>query len=143
MNIYDFITPSDPITFKAKDDKIALCCALLIGNGKVSCKNLDTGKSVPSLLIFSDNPEKAIDDFLGENPKEFINSNKSNIIECLESFAYVTHYNRARYDADCASQKDLEELKKFKDRHEERKRTSTSGWVKAAWDFAQEMAEDK
>jgi len=56
MNIYEFITPSDPITFKADDDKVAFTCALLLGNGKAGCTNLKTGDSIPTMLMFAKDP---------------------------------------------------------------------------------------
>ena len=65
MNIYEFITPSDPITFKADDDKVAFTCALLLGNGKAGCENKATGESLPTMLMFAKDPDKDIQDFIG------------------------------------------------------------------------------
>jgi hypothetical protein len=47
MFLYEFVTPSDPITFKAENDKIAFCCALILGSGKACCTNVDSGESIP------------------------------------------------------------------------------------------------
>ncbi len=43
MNIYKFVTPSDSITFKAENDKIAYACVLFLGNGKAGCENCTSG----------------------------------------------------------------------------------------------------
>jgi len=53
MNIYEFITPSDPITFKADDDKVAFVCAAILGKGQAGCENKTTGESLPTMLMFS------------------------------------------------------------------------------------------
>lgn len=50
--LYEFITPSDPITFHAADDGVAFCVATLLGNGKAGCKNCDTGESLSSMTAF-------------------------------------------------------------------------------------------
>ena len=52
MNIYKFITPSDPITFKAENDKIAYACVLFLGNGKAGCENCTSKKSYYEKHIF-------------------------------------------------------------------------------------------
>lgn len=71
MNIYEFITPSDPITFKADDDKVAFTCALLLGNGKAGCENKAT-ESLPTMLMFAKDPDKDIQDFIGGDFKRFL-----------------------------------------------------------------------
>jgi hypothetical protein len=77
MNIYEFITPSDPITFKTDSDKIAFVCALILGQGKAGCKKIPNTNeeevNLPTLLMFNPDPEKTISDFLG-----------SDIIECFK-----------------------------------------------------------
>lgn len=139
MNIYEFITPSDPITFKADDDKVAFACALLLGNGKAGCDNKTTGESIPTMLMFSKDPDKEIENFIGGDFKDFIETNKQKIKECFNSFAYGSVSDRQTFDDACEAITDTEKLKVFKAKHEDKNRSSMSQWVKGAWSYAERM----
>jgi len=143
MNIYEFITPSDPITFKTDDDKIAFTCSLLLGQGKAACDNKTTGESVPTMLMFSQDPEKDIQDFIGRDFKEFIELNKPKIADCFSSFAYGSVSDRQTFDDACDAISDPEKLKAFKEKHEDRNRSSMSQWVKAAWGHGEKMSKQE
>lgn len=134
--IYTFITPSDPITFKAGSDKVAFLCATLLGNGKAGCENTDTGESIPSLLIFHPDPEKTITDYLGASVKEFLESNLKEVCDAFESFSYGSPSDRETYDSAVEAITDPDKLKEFKAKHEDKNRSSMSTWVKAAWGYA-------
>ena len=140
MNIYEFITPSDPITFKADDDKVAFTCALLLGNGKAGCENKATGKSLPTMLMFAKDPDKDIQDFIGGDFKEFLEANKPKIAECFKSFAYGSVSDRQTFDDACDAITDPEKLKEFKEKHEDKNRSSMSQWVKGAWQYGERMS---
>jgi hypothetical protein len=120
MNIYEFITPSDPITFKADDDKVAFTCALLLGNGKAGCTNLKTGDSIPTMLMFAKDPDKDIQEFIGGDFKEFLEANKPKIAECFKSFSYGSASDRETFDDACDAITDPEKLKEFKAKHEDK-----------------------
>lgn len=140
MNIYEFITPSDPITFKADDDKVAFTCALLLGNGKAGCENKATGESLLTMLIFAKDPDKDIQDFIGGDFKEFLEANKTMIAECFKSFAYGSVSDRQTFDDACDAITDPEKLKEFKAKHEDKNRSSMSRWVKGAWQYGERMS---
>lgn len=139
MSIYEFITPSDPITFKADDDKIAFTCALLLGNGKAGCENKTTGESLPTMLMFAKDPDKNIQDFIGGDFREFLEANKQKIAECFKSFAYGSISDRQTFDDACDAITDPEKLKEFKSKHEDKNRSSLSQWVKAAWEHGEKI----
>jgi len=139
MNIYEFITPSDPITFKTDDDKIAFTCALLIGNGKAGCTNLTTDQNIPTMMMFSKDPDKEISDYLGCDMGNFIKSNRGKIADCFKSFAYGSISDRQTYDNACEAITDHEKLKEFKAKHEDQNRSSMSKWVQYAWNLADKM----
>lgn len=143
MNIYEFITPSDPITFKADDDKVAFTCAVILGNGKAGCRNLDTNESLPTMLFLSKDPEKDMDEFVGGKMDNFIKSNKSQISECFKSFAYGNKSDRETFDAACEAITDMDKLKKFRATHEDKNRSSMSQWVKSAWSYGERMSTKK
>lgn len=139
MTIYEFITPSDPITFKTDDDKVAFTCALLLGNGKAGCQNTQTDKSLPTMLMFSEDPDKEIKSFIGGDFKKFIEANKPKIKECFNSFAYGSVSERKTYDNALEAITDPKKLKEFKAKYEDENRTSMNQWVKEAWRYAERL----
>lgn len=143
MYLYEFITPSDPITFKAENDKIAFCCALILGSGKAGCTNLDLDEQIPSLLIFSSNPEKEIEDFLGSPIDVFMKDHLKSVSESFSSFAYGKPSERRVYDADLEAITDADKLKEFKLKHEDTNRSSMSKWVEYAWKISEKLLIEK
>lgn len=139
MNIYKFVTPSDPITFKANNDKVAYACTLFLGNGKTGCENCTSGESLPTMLMFSSDPDKDIQDFIGGDFGEFLESNKEEMKECFKTFAYGSVSDRQTYDDACEAITDSEKLKEFKLKQEDKNRTSMSQWVLSAWKLADRM----
>ena len=101
MNIYEFITPSDPITFKADDDKIACICSLVLGNGKDGCTNIETGESLPTMIVFMKDGLEKVTEFLGSDMDTFIAQNKEKISDCFKTFAYGSVAERKTYDDAC------------------------------------------
>jgi hypothetical protein len=140
MNIYEFITPSDPITFKTNDDKIAFICALFLGNGKAGCKRFDDSGneiSIPTMLMFSKDPDSEIKNYIGGNASEYFDSKKHLIKAAFESFSYGNIEDRRSYDDAIIAITDTNKLKNFKAKHEDRNRSSLSKWVKSAWKLAE------
>ncbi len=141
MNTYEFITPSDPITFRADNDKVAFTCSLLLGKGKAGCTNLKTGESIPSMLMFAKDPEKDILEYLGEDMKDFLESSKPKIAECFKSFSYGSAEDRATFEDACNAITDPKMLNAFKAKHEDRNRSSISQWVKGAWSYGENFTD--
>jgi len=144
MNIYEFITPSDPITFKTEDDKVAFACALILGQGKAGCNRYDENNnkiSLGTLLMFASKEviDKEIDEKLGCELDDFIKNNKPEIKACFESFTYGGLEDRKTYDDAIEAITDPDKLKEFKSKHEDRNRTSLSRWVQSAWNIANKL----
>lgn len=135
MELYEFITPSDAITFYAPDNKVAFAVALMLGNGKAGLKRkgAPSDENIPSMLAFSKEPEKTMDEYVGGNFGEWMAKNRKEIANAMKSFAYTDFNNRFVYDKACDGIKDPVELDKFKHDHEDKKRTSMSKWVLSAW----------
>lgn len=136
MTIYEFVTPSDAITFKTDDEKIAYACTVILSEGKAGCKDTTTGKSLPTMLFLSSNAMENIKAYLGMELPEYMDENKEKISACFKSFAYTTPSTRAAFDAALSSLTDEKEVKKFLEKHED-KRSSMSRWVKAAWQYGE------
>jgi hypothetical protein len=139
MILYEFITLSDPITFKAKDDKIAFCCAMMLGSGEAGCNNTETSESVPAMLFLAEDPEKIIFDFLGNDLSRYVEAHKPDVIEAFKTFAYGSVSSRKSYDLACYYITDPEKLQEFKVKHEEENRSSMTEWVKSAWSYAKAL----
>lgn len=132
--IYEFITPSDAITFKAECPKVAFYCGLILGRGKAGVTS-ETGERIPCLMLFCD--EQTIDatilEQLGGPIKEWQQQNLAAIADCFESFAYGSIAERRDYDAAIEAITDPDKLAAFKAHHEDKRRTSMSRWVDYAW----------
>lgn len=139
MEFYEFITPSDSITFKAPDDKVAFACAVLLGNGKAGCKNLKTGESLGSMLFLSRDPDAEMTKFLGMPMGEYLKQNTVAVKESFLTFSYGSVEERRTFDDACQAITDPKKLKKFKADHENRNRTSMSEWVKHAWHLGEKI----
>lgn len=134
--IYEFITPSDPITFKSDSDKVAYFCALVLGNAKAGCTNTDTGESLGTLMIFCPDALEQAEKFLDSTIDDFSSSNPEEIIKAFRSFSYGSVQDRITYDSAIEAITDSEKLEEFKKSHEDKNRTSLSKWVQSAWDYA-------
>jgi len=133
--IYEFITPSDAITFIADNDKIAFIVCLLIGEGKAGCHRED-GESLNTMTAFTpESGRKEIyEQYCGtEDVNACFEENIQEVALSLLSFAYGNINDRKQYDDAILAITDPEKLKKFKEKHEDRQRTSLSRWVKYAW----------
>lgn len=142
MKIYEFVTPSDPITFKADDDKIAYTCALLLGQGKAGCRRHDENgneESLPTMLMFCKDADAEIKEFIGGDFDDFIEQNKKKIGEAFSSFMYGGVSDRRTYDNAIKEITEKEKLEEFKKQHENENRTSMSEWVKTAWRYGEKL----
>lgn len=134
--IYEFITPSDPITFRADNDKIAFFCALLLGSGKAGMRK-ENGESpeMSPLFLFHPDPMPEIEGYLGKSIADYGDEHSKEISDCFLSFAYGSLKDRKTFDDALEAITDAEKLKDFKAKHEDRNRTSLSMWVKVAWKY--------
>lgn len=141
LNLYEFVTPSDPITFKAKDDNVARAVTLMLGNGKAFCTN-DQGETLNG-TCFLFQPAEAMEAEtkvqFGMPLGDYLESEREAIRESFESFAYGSLKSRRNYDDAISAITDPEKLKEFKDKHEDRNRSSMNAWVKHAWKLAAGM----
>jgi len=141
---YEFITPSDAITFVAPDDKVAFVCALVLGRGKAFCKRED-GVDLDTCVLFRSEAdvETIVRDALGCGMPEFMESRWGEVADAFDTFAYGSFEDRRQYDDAVAAITDPEKLAEFKAKHEDRRRTSMSEWVRGAWDLAKSVRKDR
>ena len=142
MDIYEFIQPNDPITFKTDDDKIAFACSVILGRGKTGCSRIDESGNevdIPSILFLSDDPTHEMNKFVGGDFREFIIENDQAIKQCFSTFCYGSVEDRRTFDDACIAITDSANLVEFKEKHEDRNRSSMSEWVKYAWKYADKL----
>lgn len=140
--LYEFITPSDQITFKTENPLVAFYVATVVGNGKAGCHN-ENGDDVGSMFLFDPDPLPKIESKLGDTTDGFLEKNMAEIISCLRSFAYGNFASRKEYDWCIEAITDDTKLREFKEKHDDLKRTSLSKWVKYAWGLADKLEEKK
>ena len=139
--LYEFITISDPITFRASNNSIAFVVATALGQGNAGCENRDTGESIDSMTAFMPDNERqeVYRNYCGEDVKAFIIEHAQEIADAYKSFAYGSVSERRTYDAAIAAITDPKKLEEFKTVHEDQNRTSLSRWVDFAWKQGEEI----
>lgn len=133
--IYEFITPSDPITFRAESDETAFVVSLFMGKGKAALCRED-GVKINTMTAFSpvELRKKIYEEYLGKiSPQEYFDIHTKEIAASLKSFAYGSINDRKQYDDAIKAITDPDKLAEFKKNHEDRNRTSLSKWVAYAW----------
>jgi len=121
MTLYEFITPSDPITFYAPDDDVALAVGIIVGGGKAGVTNLTTEESLPSLLLFV--AEVAVKEAI-KAPLATWRDRGAECIAAAHSFAVCDKASRPIYDECTEYGQDAAQVAKWNDAH----RSSMSDW---------------
>lgn len=127
MNLYEFITISDAITFYAPDDDIAFAVSLYVGCGQAKCQRIENGESHDvkdsELYLFGGLPEeveKRFESIIHARPKE--------IVEAAHTFACCKPGERAIFDEYTNNGTDKKKYAKWDDAH----RTSCSDYCRYA-----------
>lgn len=143
--IYGFITPSQELTFKADDDKVAFMCAYIVGEGNTSCIRIDEkGEKVeiPTLLYLNKDHEAFATEYLGEHPSEFTIKNWDKMIECFDSFVGCNLTSREEYDRRVDEIENPDEKQLYIDTYRE-ENPSLLGWENGARYYAQQFRNKK
>jgi len=117
--LYEFITPSDPITFYAPDDDIAEAVGLYVGNGQAGVKPVGREDGPNTLLVFTgwgEGQEERVKKTIAERPDE--------VIEAAHTFAVASIADRPIYDEYTNNGQDKDKVAKYDDT----KRSSMNDW---------------
>lgn len=123
MKLYEFITPSDPITFYAPDNDIAEAVGLIVGRGKAGIQYTDERRNkdlIPNTMtIFSgwDNGQEV-------RVRKTMKNRLSEIIAAGKTFAVCSPAFREEYDELTDNGSNDERVKKWDAKH----RSSMSDW---------------
>ena len=92
--LYEFLNPSDGITFYAMSDEIARTATLLLGNGKAGAKAIDSDNNLEyCFTAFNPAPEE-----IYKTVEKHVKTPDKDLIDCLNSFAVCKPYEREIYD---------------------------------------------
>ena len=142
MNTYLLIVPNESITFQTNDDKVAMACCLVLGQGQAASIRVDEASGIeikiPSLTIFDKNASENIEDYLKMTLGDYLTKNEKDISECLSTFAYTTLDTRKVFDAKLNATKEADK-NKFLSKHEEKNRGQFSRWVSLAWSYSRAL----
>ena len=126
MNLYEFISISDAITFYAPDDDIAFAVTLYVGSGQVMCQrclgdgNVEVKDSQMYLFEVPDEVLKKFDDIIRNRSRE--------VMEAAHTFACCKPRERRIFDEFTKNGTDKKKYAKWDDAH----RTSLNDYCKYA-----------
>lgn len=127
--LYEFVNPSDVITFYADNDDYARAATLLVGGGKAGCKKKNGYSLDNCLTAFCGEAPEEVYDFI---KKAIINKDEK-LLDALNSFAVCDFGERYIFDDYTKNGTDKEKLKKWDDK----KRTSLNDFCS----YARHLAE--
>ena len=125
MILYEFITPSDPITFYAPDNDIAEAIAIFVGNGKAGISRVD-GEEVPNTMVMFSWADGQLVRF-----KKTMDNRITEVVTSGKTFAVCTSGFREEYDELTENGTNKDRIEKWDDKH----RSSMSNWC----DFARSL----
>lgn len=136
MNTYEFITPSDEITFNATSDAVAVMATMLVAQMAFVKRISPTFQDLPGgVALMPDDvfQRDVCSVFFGGDMEAFNQANATDISDALASFAYVSSKERRLFDAAVAAITDPEKLKEFREDHDDKERSSMNAYCKRAW----------
>lgn len=122
--LYEFVSPSDEITFYAPDDEIAQVVTIYVGNGKAGLHRQDEAETPNTMFLFSP-PGKEVQETIARVMKVRLEE----VIEAAHSFAVCGFSEREIYDDYTEHGSNKERQVKWHDKN----RTSMSDFCLYAW----------
>lgn len=134
-NIYEFINPSDCITFYADSDEYARAVTLLLGEGKAGCKKKDGTQLDYCFTAFGNPAPQEVYDSI----KIMLKEKDMKLIDALKSCACVSFDEREIFDDYTNNGTDEEKWQKWDEKH----RSSLNDFCGWARKFANILQADK
>lgn len=124
MKLYEFITPSDPITFYAPDNDIAEAIGLFVGNGKANIKAIDNSETPDTMTAFTG----GLQNDQAERVKKTMGKRLDEVIASGKTFAVCRASQREIYDDYTDNGQNKKKVEKWDDKN----RSSISDWCGSA-----------
>lgn len=145
MGLYEVINPSDPVTFHAPDNAIAIAVVVLLGRGSYAAED-ESGNNVGGMALFlsEEKVQALLVEWLGphESLGAWIHLHAETIIAALESCAVMPRGERQTYDLAMAAITDEDKRKAFRDAVLDKRRSSLNNICARAWEMAAALRED-
>ena len=123
MNLYEFVQPSDDITFYAPDDDVAFAATMIVGNAHCFANRVGwKGDKIPvegTSLYLGKVPDGII-----ERLKRILDTRKPEVFAAFKTFAVCSPGCRKEFDVFTENSTNEERWKDW----DERKRTSMTDW---------------
>jgi len=132
--LYEFITPSDPITFYAPDNDIAEAVAVYVGNGKAGLRAADGSETPTTLYLFGNMPIEQIN-----RVEKTLSERLEDFLTACERFAVCGFSDRDIYNDYTQNGTNEEKVKLWDDK----KRSSMTDWCGFARGLARKAKEAK
>jgi hypothetical protein len=126
--LYEVINPSDGITFRTDDTKIAIALATLLGEGQYGLEDENGNGDYPTMFLFMD--EEQINERLKphfNSTKEmfdYVKANVDDFIKAIDSLATVDIAGRTDYEKALEHIKDEKDREKYKEWFNDKHRSS-------------------
>jgi hypothetical protein len=138
--IYEVINPSDKITFRASNIKMAILCGLVIGQGNYGIRNTDS-KTILPILAFG--TQEMFDSFVNkvfeeEGIMDFALNNRSDFKDALNSWQCVSIKKRPSYEKSLMALPSEERIG-FRMNFKEKSMTSMTDICGGAWNHAEKL----
>lgn len=86
MYSYRLWSDDEQITFEAESDKVALICAVIIGEGDMECRRIAGNIIIPSCVGPYPDNEKFVEEYLGMEVEEFVSTHLDPMAKCMGTF---------------------------------------------------------
>ena len=111
---YEFINPSDPYTFRAKDRETAALVVFLLGTAYGAKSERDIEDENVPVFLFGGGKEWYEETF-GRTPDDGLKALKGNVADALDSFMLGHFKDRRVYEAALEAIDDPEKRERFKE----------------------------
>lgn len=142
--LFYVINPSDAYTIESNRFDVAVAAILLVGRGYYGLDGADNDYDMPVLAFFSKETQNT---WLKENGVEdlrrFIDVNKFEIAECLDSIMIGGIEDRKAYDKGLELIETEENRQKWKDDWHDQRRTSMNNIGQSAWNYAKRLRDEE
>lgn len=136
--VYEIINPSDPYTFRADSDKVAVAVVLLTGEGQYSGKRMRDGEDIGGMIAFlgkAGSEKKLAEDF--GDFGVWLKAHRGEVIAALDSVLCMGASDRFLYETAFEGLADDEARLAFRDKVHDERRSSMNDIGAYAWQLAE------
>lgn len=144
MKLYELGNPSDPYTYYASSDLVAIATNLYLGQGKTFCIDTESGEQLGPMLLFASEQqvEAALKETFGEESLGgFMKQHRAEIADALDSLMIFNAKKRRDYEDALVHITDPNEREAYREKVLNRHRSSLNNYAAWAWGQAKSIRE--